>query len=172
MQLSPNSCHYQMKVMRVVLTQLTYQLHYGRSLTFNMSPAWNMHHSSQCLQNLAVHHKHLPVLCTDTYPLAQLTTPLQTTLQYVQAAQMKRKKIFRWYPWMMKTGLPKKYLKELFVYTNMDYHIIYANTHALIGAITLFHTWIVWDLSDISDYEDYMVASSDEEILGMEEVPY
>ena len=28
------------------------------------------------------------------------------------------------------------------------------------------------DLRDISDYEDYMVTSSDEEILGMEEVPY
>ena len=28
------------------------------------------------------------------------------------------------------------------------------------------------DLSDISDYEDYMVTSSHEEILGMEEVPY
>ena len=28
------------------------------------------------------------------------------------------------------------------------------------------------DLSDILDYEDYMVTSSDEEIPGMEEVPY
>ena len=28
------------------------------------------------------------------------------------------------------------------------------------------------DLSDISDYEDYMVTSSDEEILGMEDIPY
>ena len=28
------------------------------------------------------------------------------------------------------------------------------------------------DLSDISDYDDYMVTSSDEEIPGMEEVPY
>ena len=28
------------------------------------------------------------------------------------------------------------------------------------------------DLSDISDYEDYMITSSDEEIPGMEEVPY
>ena len=28
------------------------------------------------------------------------------------------------------------------------------------------------DLSDISDYEDYMVTSSDEEILGMQEVLY
>ena len=28
------------------------------------------------------------------------------------------------------------------------------------------------DLSDISDYEDYMVTSSDEEIPGIEEVPY
>ena len=29
-----------------------------------------------------------------------------------------------------------------------------------------------FNLSDISDYEDYMVTSSDEEIPGMEEVPY
>ena len=28
------------------------------------------------------------------------------------------------------------------------------------------------DLSDILNYEDYMVTSSDEELLGMEEVPY
>ena len=28
------------------------------------------------------------------------------------------------------------------------------------------------DLSDILDYEDYVATSSDEEILGMEEVPY
>ena len=28
------------------------------------------------------------------------------------------------------------------------------------------------DLSDILDYEDYMVTSSDEELPGMEEVPY
>ena len=35
-------------------------------------------------------------------------------------------------------------LKELFVYMNMDYHTTYANTHAPMGAITLFHTWIVW----------------------------
>ena len=28
------------------------------------------------------------------------------------------------------------------------------------------------DLSDILDYEDYMVTSSDDEIPGMEEVPY
>ena len=30
----------------------------------------------------------------------------------------------------------------------------------------------ILDLSDILDYEDYMVTSSDEEIPGMEEVPY
>ena len=28
------------------------------------------------------------------------------------------------------------------------------------------------DLSDISDYEDNMVTSSDEDIPGMEEMPY
>ena len=28
------------------------------------------------------------------------------------------------------------------------------------------------EISDISDYEDYMVTSSDEDIPGLEEVPY
>ena len=28
------------------------------------------------------------------------------------------------------------------------------------------------DLSDILDYEDFMVTSSNEELTGMEEVPY
>ena len=28
------------------------------------------------------------------------------------------------------------------------------------------------DLSDILDYEDYMMTTNDEELLGMEEVPY
>ena len=73
---------------------------------------------------------------------------------------------------MMNTGHQSKYLKELFAYMKMDYHSTYTNIHALMGAMTLFHTWIAWDLSDISDYEDYMVTSSDEELPGMEEVPY
>ena len=34
--------------------------------------------------------------------------------------------------------------ERTFPYTNMDYHITYANTHALMGTMTLFHTWIVW----------------------------
>ena len=34
--------------------------------------------------------------------------------------------------------------EELFVYTNMDYQITYANTHVHMRTITLFHTWIVW----------------------------
>ena len=87
-------------------------------------------------------------------------------------AQMMRKRIFRWYHWMMNTGPLKKSLKELFAYTNMDYHITYANTHALMGAMTSVSYMDSLDLSDILDYEDYMVTSSDEEILGMEEVPY
>ena len=73
---------------------------------------------------------------------------------------------------MTNTGPLKKHLKELFVYTNMDYRITYANTHALMGAITLLSYMDSLDLSDILDYEDYMVTSSDEEIPGMEEVPY
>ena len=57
---------------------------------------------------------------------------------------MKRKKIFRRYHWMMSTGPLRKYLKELFAYMNMDYHITCTNTHALMGAMTLFPTCIVW----------------------------
>ena len=94
--------------------------------------------------NLTVHHKLLLDQCIDAYPLAQLTTKLQTAIQYAQTAQMKKKKIFRWYPWMMNTGLPKKHLKEIFVSMNMDYCITYANIHVLMRTITLFHTWTVW----------------------------
>ena len=45
---------------------------------------------------------------------------------------------------LMNTGPLKKHLKELSVYMNMDYHITYANIHAIMAAITLLHTWIVW----------------------------
>ena len=34
--------------------------------------------------------------------------------------------------------------ERTFVYMNMDYYITYANTHVLMGTITLFHTWTVW----------------------------
>ena len=55
---------------------------------------------------------------------------------------------------------------------NMDCHITYANIHILMAAITLLSYIDSLDLSDILDYEDYMITSSDEEIPGMEEVPY
>ena len=66
---------------------------------------------------------------------------------------------------MTNTGLPKKCLKELFVSTKMDYPCPYGNHDTISYMVSL-------DLSDISDYEDYMVTSSDEEIPGLEEVPY
>ena len=72
---------------------------------------------------------------------------------------------------MMNTGLLKKHLKELFVSMNMDYCMAYANTHVLMRTITLPLYMDSLELSDISDYEDYIITSSDEEILGMEEVP-
>ena len=34
--------------------------------------------------------------------------------------------------------------ERAFYINDMDYHITYANTHALMGTMTLFHTWIVW----------------------------
>ena len=71
-----------------------------------------------------------------------MMTKFQTALQYAPTAPMKKKN-FIWYHWMTNTGPLKKHLKELFVYTNMDYHITYANIHALMGAITFLHTWTV-----------------------------
>ena len=81
--------------------------------------------------------RHLSFSSADNY------TP-DSTASMLRQLQMKRKKIFRWYPWMMNTGILKKHLKELFVFMNIYYHITYANTHVLMRTITLFHTWTVW----------------------------
>ena len=86
----------------------------------------------------------LPDQCATAYLSALIVTRIQTALQYTQTAQMKRKKIFRWYHWIMSTGHWSKYLNELFAYMKMDYHTTYANIHALMGAMTPFHTWIAW----------------------------
>ena len=147
---------------------LTYPLHYERLLTFTMFPAWNTLPLTQLSPHLAVHHKHHPDQCADAYLLAQQTTAFQTALQHAQTAlMMKKKKISRWNPWMINTGILKKHLTELYGLPhglcqypcpNMNY-----STISYVDSL---------DLSDISDYEYYIVTSSDEEILGMEEVPY
>ena len=131
-----------------------------------------MLHSTQSLPHLTVHHKLHPDQCADACLLAQQTTTLQTTPQCAQTAQMRKKrKISRWYPRMMNTGLLKKCLKECSVSMNVDYCMDYASACVLTRTITLSYMDSL-DLSDISDYEDYMITSSDEEILGMEEVQY
>ena len=142
-----------MKVTKVVLTPLIYQLHYRRLLAYTMFPAWE--HASFNPVTITPHSTVTITPCSTpqtpprpvcrhlSFSSSDYPSP-DNTPEYVQTAQMKRKKIFQWYPWMMNTGLQKKYLKELFVSMNIDYHIIYANTHALMRAITLFHTWIVW----------------------------
>ena len=144
MQPSTNNCHELIKVMRVVQIPLMYPLHYKRLLTFTTFPAWNMLQSTQCPPHLTVHHKLHPDQCADVCLLALQSTTLQTALQYAQTAQMKKRKISQWYPWMMNTGLLKKHLKELSVSMNMDYHMDYASTHVLTRTITLFHAWTVW----------------------------
>ena len=123
---------------------LTYPFHYKRLLTFTMFPAGSTLHSTQFPPHLAVHHKLHPDQCADACLLAQQTTTLQTAPQYAQTTQMMNKKISRWYPWMMNTGLLKKHLKELSVSTNMDYRMDYASSHVLMRTITLFHPWTVW----------------------------
>ena len=72
----------------------------------------------------------------------------------------------------MSTGPLKKSLKDLFVYMNMDYHNNLCQYPCPYGSNDTVLYMDSLDLSDISDYEDYMVTSSDEELLGMEEVPY
>ena len=119
-------------------------LHHKRLLTFTMFPAWTTPHSTQFSPHLTVYHIHHPDQCTDTYLLALQITAFQTVLKYAQTTLMMKKKISRWYPWMMNTGLLKKHLIELYVSMNMDYHMDYANTHVLMRTITLFHTWTVW----------------------------
>ena len=144
--------------MRVVQIPLTYPLHYERLLcihhvsslehaSFNPVPA-TPHSTPQTPPR--------PVCRCLSFSSAVNYT-LQTALQYAQTAQMKKRKISQWYPWMMNTGLLKKHLTELSASTK-NY-----NTLSYMDSL---------DLSDISDYEDYMVTFSDEEILGMERVPY
>ena len=54
----------------------------------------------------------------------------------------------------------------------MVYPTMYVNTHAPMGTVTVSYMDSL-DLSDISDYEDYMMTTSDdEELPGLEEVPY
>ena len=53
-------------------------------------------------EHLTVHHKLLLDQCANAYPSAQILTIPQTALQHVQTDLMKRRKIFRWYHWMMK----------------------------------------------------------------------
>ena len=131
-----------------------------------------MLHSTQFPPHHAAHHKLHPDQCTDAYPLVQQTATLWTAPQYAQTVQKMKRKTSRWYLSMMNTGLLKKHLKEHYVFMNMvyphglcPYPCPYANYQTLSYMDSL-------DLSDISDYEDYMVTSSDEEIPGMEEVPY
>ena len=103
-----------------------------------------MLHLTQFSPHLAVNQRHHLDHCADTYLLAQQTTAFQTTLQHAQTVQMMKKKISRWYPWIMNTGLLKKHLKEPSVSTSMDYHMDYASTHVLMSTITLLQTWTVW----------------------------
>ena len=68
-----------------------------------------------------------------------MTTPqptLHLILEQLQAAlrntwKMKKKRISKWYYWMMIIGPPRKYLIEHCAFMNMAYHMGYAHTHAL-----------------------------------------
>ena len=73
---------------------------------------------------------------------------------------------------MMKTGLSQETPERTFcihknglLHNLCQYPCPYGNHDTISYMDSL-------DLSDISDYEDYVVTSSDEEIPGMEEVPY
>ena len=101
-------------------------------------------HLIQLPPHHAVHYKLHPDQCTDTYPSVQQTATHQMALQNAQKIQKMKRKISRWCPWMMNTGLLKKPLKGHFVFMNMVYHMDYAHTHALTWTIKCPSTWTVW----------------------------
>ena len=143
MQPLTSSCHYLMKAMKVAQILLTYPLHYERHQESTMFPAWNMFHSTQHLSHQEIHHKLHPDQYADDYHSVQHITTLQPAPQDVQKTK-KRKRISRWYLWMMNIGLPRKHLKGHYVFMSMVYHIGYAGTHALMQTIRCLFTWTAW----------------------------
>ena len=99
----------------------------------HISSMEHMLHSTQFSPHLAVHHKLHLDQCADAYLLALQTTAFQTALQHAQTAQVMKKKISRWYPWMMNTGLSEEETPErtLCIHEHMDYCMNYAITHVL-----------------------------------------
>ena len=137
-----------------------------------MFPAWNMLHLIQLPPHHAVHHKLHPDQCADAYPLVQQTATLWTALQNAQKVSEDEEEDFQMVPlddehWTSEET-PERTLcihEHGLPHGLCPYPCPYANYQMPSYMDSL-------DLSDISDYEDYMVTSSDEEIPGMEEVPY
>ena len=161
-----------MKVTRVVQIPLTYPLHYKRLLTFTTFPAWNTLHSTQFSPCLAgtPQTPPRPVYRCLSFSSADNCTPDSTPVcldssddeeedfqtialddeQWISEETLERTLCIH------EHGLPHGLCQYPCPYANYD-------TISYMDSL---------DLSDITDYEDYMVTSSDEEIPGMEEVPY
>ena len=148
-------------------------IHHVSSLEHaSFNPVNTAPHSTVTITPCTVHHKLLPDQCTAVYPSAQILTIPQTALQHVPTAQMKRKKIFRWYLWMTSTGPLKNFTERTFC---IHEHGLPHNLHQYpcsYGSNDTVSYMDSLDVSDISDYEDYLVTSSDEELPGLKEVPY
>ena len=166
-----------MKVTRVVLTLMTYQHLCRNPLTYTTCPAWNMHPSIWHTlhftpQWTVVHHAPLPDQYATIYHLP-LTIQKMTRIQTAHQNTQMKKKISQTVHlddkhWMAEivpertfciheNGLPNNICQHPCPYGNSD-------TVSYMDSL---------DLSDISDYEDYMMTTSeDEELPGLEEVPY
>ena len=166
-----------MKVMKVVLTALIYLPLYGKLLTYitflawntRLSTQWTLHPTVPLPSHLTVHHKlqtSVPLLILQLryWPYPDYTSACSDSSDEKEDFQMVPLDDKHWTseevperPFCIhEHGLPHNLCQYPCPYGSND-------TVSYIDSL---------DLSDISDYEDYMVTSSDEELLGMEEVPY
>ena len=159
-----------------------------------MCPVWNMHlliqhtpHHTDQFQHPTALHVHLPDQCTTAYPsvVIRFMTPPQYAWTLLMVPEMQhqnpltmrdhqmRMRISRQYLWMMNIGQQRWFQKEHSAYMKnglpnnvCSYPCPYGSNGTALYIDSL-------DLSDISDIEDhFLTTSDDEELPGLEEVPY
>ena len=161
---------------------------------YTMYPAWNIHllilytpHHADQSQQPTVLCTHLPDQCTAIYPsvVTRISIPLQYAWTLPTAPKMQhqspltmrnhqvRMRISRQYLWTMNIGQQRWFQERTFcIHENgLPNNVCsYPCPYEHIGTATYIDSL---DLSDISDLEDHFLTTSDDEDLpGLEEVPY
>ena len=130
-----------------------------------------MLHSIQFSPHLAVHDKLCPDQCADAFSSAHNYTP-DSTPACSDSSDDEEEEDFQIVPLD----------DEHWTSEETPERILCIHEHGLLHGLCQYPCPYVnydtisymdsFDISNISDYEDYIVTSSDEEIPGMEEVPY